>query len=187
MSSESLTGVIIDSPRLRLVPTSESYAEDVFQNFTAEITTYMLPAPPAVVDETLQFLRKARSQVESGTDLQVVVLLKPGQEFLGHAGLHGVDTRTPELGIWIKKAEHAHGYGREAVTALADWAVDNLMFEYLKYPVDRRNVPSRRIPESLGGRIEAEYEEVNGSGFRLDLLEYRIYRDALTKRRRSGP
>ena len=187
MSRASLADVIIESARLQLKPTSESYADDVFQNFTAEVTTYMFPAPPAAIDETRQFLRRARSQVEAGTDLQVAVLLRSGEEFLGHAGLHHLQTATPELGIWIRKDEHGHGYGREAVTALADWALENLAFEYLIYPVDRRNFASRRIPESLGGRVEAEYEKLNESGVGLDLLEYRIHRDALAKNRRAEP
>ena len=38
------------------------------------------------------------------------------------------------------------------------WALANLEFEYIKYPVDEDNHPSRRIPEALKGVIASEYE-----------------------------
>jgi hypothetical protein len=62
------------------------------------------------------------------------------------------------------------------------WAMVNLDFDYLIYPVDRRNLPSRKIPESLGGSIKAEYEKTNASGAVLDILEYRITPAAIRAR-----
>jgi RimJ/RimL family protein N-acetyltransferase len=170
--------VAIETPRLLLLPTHERYAEAVFANFTAEITTYMFPAPARTIDETLAFLRSARASMEAGKEIEVVILNRDTEEFLGHGGLHHVDTRTPELGIWIKKAAHGNGYGMEAIAGLAGWADANLAFDYLIYPVDRRNVASRRIPEALGGVVAAEYTRTSASGNLLDLLEYRI--DAVT-------
>jgi RimJ/RimL family protein N-acetyltransferase len=58
---------------------------------------------------------------------------------------------------------------------MAHWAFENLRVRYLIYPVDRENIPSRKIPESLGGRIEAEYRFMNQSGRELDLLVYHVY------------
>jgi RimJ/RimL family protein N-acetyltransferase len=179
----SLTAVEIDSERLHLRPTGEVYAQVIFEEFTSAITTFMFPAPASSIDETLAFLRGARAGIEAGIELEVVVLRKPEDEFIGHGGLHHVDSATPELGIWIKESAHGQGYGREAVTALCDWALENLDFDYLTYPVDRRNVPSRRIPEALGGVIEAEYQKTNASGNLLDLLEYRIYPEHMRRRR----
>ncbi len=135
----------------------------------------MFPKPPDVIDETLEFIRSARSKMQVGEDLPVVVLSRSTGEFLGCAGIHHLDTETPELGIWIKASAHGNKYGLEAVTALTGWARANLLFDYLMYPVDRRNVASRKIPESLGGLVEAEYEKTNASGAVLDTLEYRIY------------
>jgi RimJ/RimL family protein N-acetyltransferase len=175
----SYAGVAIETKRLRLLPTHESYAPDVFPNFTSEVTTYMFPAPAKTIDETVAFLRGARAANEAGRELEVVVLRKETGEFLGHGGLHHIETRTPELGIWIKRAAHGNAYGREAVTGLVDWACAHLGFDYLVYPVDRRNTASRHIPEALGGVVEAEYPMTNASGKQLDLLEYRIYRSVL--------
>jgi RimJ/RimL family protein N-acetyltransferase len=181
----SYADVSIATERLLLLPTHERYAGDVFPSFTAEVTTYMFPAPAQAIEETIDFLRTARASNEAGTDLQVVILHGETREFLGHGGLHHIDTPTPEIGIWIKKATHRHGFGLEAVTGLADWALANLTFDYLIYPVDRRNAPSRRIPESLGGAIAREYRQTNASGNELDLLEYRIEASVLAGRRRE--
>jgi [ribosomal protein S5]-alanine N-acetyltransferase len=147
----------------------------------------MFPAPPRELDDTLAFLRDARARLEAGKELQVVILVRATGEFIGHGGIHHVDSTTPELGIWIKKGAHGHRYGREAVTALSAWALGHLTFQYLKYPVDRRNIASRRIPESLGGRVEAEYELTGAAGNLLDLVEYHIYRDDLAAALEKAP
>ena len=166
---------VIESDRLRLVPTSEAHAEDILREFTAEITAYMFPKSPDSLDEVLTFIRGARERMRDARDLTVAVLDKHTGEYLGNGGVHELDGDTPELGIWLKKGAHGHHYGREAVTALVRWAERNVTYRYLIYPVDRRNVSSRKIPESLGGLIEAEYEQTGGGGQKLSLLEYRIY------------
>jgi ribosomal-protein-alanine N-acetyltransferase len=177
-----LSLVTIESARLRLVPTSEAYADEIFAEFTSQITTYMFPRPADVIEETLAFLRQAQEELATGASLNVAILAQPSSEFLGHGGLHNLSSRTPELGIWIKLPAHGNGYGREAVTALSAWALSNLDFDYLVYPVDRRNLSSRRIPESLGGLIRREYSKVNASGATLDIVEYQIEPAALRQR-----
>jgi RimJ/RimL family protein N-acetyltransferase len=96
-------------------------------------------------------------------------------EFLGICGLHiraGPDT--PELGIWLKKSAHGERLGREAIHCLVAWAKIHLDAAFLIYPVDRQNIPSRKIPESLGGVIFAEDKVKNMSGRILDEVIYRI-------------
>lgn len=180
---QDLTNVVIESERLRLIPTSEKYAREIFAEFTSAITTYMSPKPAESIDDTFAFLRQARTELASGDSLNVAILTRVPDEFIGCGGLHHLKSRTPELGIWTKLSSHGQGYGREAVTALAYWALANLDFDYLIYPVDRRNFASRKIPELLGGTIEAEYDKVNASGATLDIVEYRITPAILRERR----
>lgn len=94
---------------------------------------------------------------------------------MGCGGLHHIDKKTPELGIWVKKSAHGHGYGKEVIIALKEWADKNLNYEYILYPVAEKNYPSKKIPEFLGGKVAKEYNEVNMSGKKQHLLEYRIY------------
>ena len=89
-------------------------------------------------------------------------------------GLHSIND-VPEFGVWTKKSSHGNGYGKEAIHALYKWACRNIEFDYITYPVDKRNVASRKIPESLGGVVAKEYKQENLAGFELDEVEYHIY------------
>ncbi len=169
-----LPGVKIESARLRLLPVSEEYAEDIRREFDSEITKYMSPPPCRSLEDALTFIRKSMESLAENRELEVAVLNKETGEFLGCAGLYDLDEETPELGIWLKKGAHGHAYGLEAMGALICWARENTDKKALKYPVDRRNHPSRRIPEYFGGSVAREYERKNGSGFMLELLEYLI-------------
>lgn len=168
----------LESERLLMVPISDKYTEDVFNEFSDDITTFMYPKQANDISETEEFVRKKEEELKQGITLQLVVLEKRGQEFLGCAGLHHTDTKTPELGIWIKKSAHGHGFGKEAMTAVKQWADQNLQYDYILYPVDEKNMASRSIPESMGGQIEREYDETGLAGNKLHLLEYRIYPEA---------
>ncbi len=172
----NLLNMQIETERLLLIPINSDYAEDIFINFTSEITTYMFPRPATEICETLNFIKTSVNGLENGTNLQLVILHKDSKEFIGCAGLHNIGNLDPELGIWIKKSNHSNGYGLEAVTAIINWARVNIDFEYLRYPVDKRNYASRRIPERNGGIIKREYKNINQTGFELDEVEYWIYK-----------
>jgi [ribosomal protein S5]-alanine N-acetyltransferase len=172
MNTQSTT---IETKNLFLQGLTLDYKDDIFKEFTAEITTHMTPKPPEKIEETIQFIETAIKENKEGSNLQIVILNKETKDFLGCGGLHHIDGKTPELGIWIKKSAHGHGYGKEAMIALKDWADENLDYEYILYPVAEENNPSRRIPESLGAKVAKEYDRVNMSGKKHHLLEYRIY------------
>jgi RimJ/RimL family protein N-acetyltransferase len=169
------SNIIIETPNLYLKSASLDYKEDIFREFTSDITVYMHPKPPTKIEETIEFVEAAMKANAEGTNLQTVIIDKQSKDFLGLAGLHHIDTKTPELGIWLKKSAHGHSYGKEAIVALKEWADKNLQYEYLLYPVVKENYASRRIPEFLGGQIAREYDNINMSGKNLHLLEYRIY------------
>ncbi|PKO24737.1 MAG: N-acetyltransferase [Betaproteobacteria bacterium HGW-Betaproteobacteria-8] len=171
-----LPDIIIETERLRLLPIGQSYAEEIFRNFTAEITRYMYPKPPTEISETLAFIDYSLKALNDGNCLQLVVTDKTTNEFLGCAGLANIGKTDPELGIWLKKSAHGSGYGLETITGIIAWARSNIEFEYLRYPVDRRNIASRRIPERNGGVASKEYRKTNQSGNVLDEIEYWIFR-----------
>lgn len=171
-----LTKEVILTERLKLVALSAEYAQDIFENLTDEITTFMNPAAPKRIEETQAYIFSQLPKMKKGEELAVVILHKETGEFLGGGGVHHLDTDIPELGIWIKKSAHGHGYGKEAVTALKQWIDEHISYMYIKYPVDKKNTPSRKIAESLGGVVEDEYKKTNMSGNVLDEVEYRIYR-----------
>lgn len=170
----SLLNIEIESDRLLLKSISLAYKKPIFENFTEEITIYMYPRPAKNIGEAATFIRNSLEGMKNEHELILVILKKDSQEFLGCAGIHRINSKHPEFGIWLKKTAHRNGYGLEAVTAMKNWCEENLDCEYFTYPVDKENYPSRSIPEKLGGEIVKTYQKRNLSGRILNLLEYRI-------------
>ncbi len=166
--------VEISTDRLLLKPISMLYKSDIFVEFTDEVTTYMYPRPAQDIFETESFINDSILGMKKEHHLIFVILKKDSQDFLGCAGIHKINTNHPELGIWLKKSAHGNGYGLETITELKNWAESNLKYRYLVYPVDQENIPSRKIPERLGGTIAREYNKTNLSGKVLHIVEYKI-------------
>ena len=166
--------ISITRDELALIPISLDNKEDVFREFTDDITRYMFPSPSENIDGVEAFIGQSISKMKSNKDIQLVLINTTTQEFLGCVGLHNIDTGTPEFGLWVKESAHGNRYGRRAIHMLYDFACVNFDFLSIKYPVDRDNIPSRRIPESLGGTIVKEYEEISTSGHILHLVEFMI-------------
>ena len=181
-----LTALRIEGQRVILPAIHEKFAAEIFTEFNAEITRYMFPKPAETIDETLAFITDSLAKMRRRTDLVLAIAHREG-EFLGCCGLHITQGyRTPELGIWLKKSAHGNGYGKEAIELLTTWAVVNLEFAYAIYPVDKANIPSRKIPEALGGFVISEQKVEAMTGHVLDEVVYKILYETLRARHNSG-
>lgn len=166
---------IIETERLILKPLAPEYADKIFPEFTDEITKFMFPSTPHDISETEKFINDSINKMKLGEEIVVSISDKATGEFLGSGGLHHIDKPTPELGIWIKKGAHGQKIGQEAVAGLKRWADENLTYQYLTYPVAVENIASRKIPESLGGRVVREFSGKKQNGEDMDQVEYHIY------------
>ena len=165
----------VEGERVRLVSVTEAYAEDIFTEFSSDVTTYMFPKPADSIGETRAFIRSSLAAFGEGDDFQLVILDKTTGEFLGCCGLHGRDdAKNPEIGIWLKKSAHGQALGKEAVWTLVHWAQDHIDLESFIYPVDKRNQPSCNIPISLGGQVVGEKVDKGMAGNVLDEVIYKI-------------
>ncbi|MBA2649461.1 MAG: GNAT family N-acetyltransferase [Legionella sp.] len=173
----TLLNLIAD--RIKLIPINMEYAKDICSNFTAEITQYMWPSAPKTQEEINQHILIKQNQMKQGEEISLLIIRRESEEFLGYASIHQVNSKTPELGIWLKKSAHHHNYGYEAMNQIKIWAECNLSYNYLKYPVDKKNISSRKLAEKLGGKIEDEYIKISESGNSLDEIEYRFYQESL--------
>lgn len=171
----------LETERLILTSTDERFTQNIYDNFNARVTRYMMPKPAENIGETQSFVESAKRHNREGTDIYVTFLKKDDNSFIGQGGLHNVGSDVPELGVWIAEYAFGHHYGREAMTALALYAVKTLGKKGLVYPVDKDNVPSRKIPESLGGVVVREYQQENNSGVMLNTVEYYVDGKKLTK------
>jgi len=61
------------------------------------------------------------------------------------------------------------------MTGLIEWSHKNIKFNYLIYPVDKKNIASRKIPEKNGGKIMEEKKTKGMAGNELDEYVYWIY------------
>ena len=159
--------------RLKLVRVVPEHADDVLRCFDSEVTALMEPAPLRDRAEALAVIARFEEGRRRGRDLVFAVTLRESGEFLGIAGLHGLDSPLPELGLWIKTAAHGRHFGREAASCLIGLARE-LGLTALRYPVDRRNAASRKIPLAFGGRKTGEAPLVTPDGRRLELEFFEI-------------
>jgi len=168
----------IATDRLILRPTSFIDLDQIFSKFNERVTRFMFPSPARSSVETASFIADSIDGMVNRTNLQLTILRKetPNQ-FADCAGLHHLESRTSEIGIWLAEDSQGLGLGLEAVEAVCSWAADEIEFDYIKYPVDRANGASRHIPESLGAEIEDEYDRITPDGRTLNIVEYRICHD----------
>lgn len=167
--------LVISGQRVFLTTKSDFYGDEIFHEFTTEITRYMMPKPCDTRAEFEAVRKKFAEQRANKTDILFVILKKESGEFLGCCGIHANENaRVPHLGLWIKKGAQGHGYGREAIHTLVQYASEHLNVEEFMYPVDRRNIQSCKIPQSLGGVVVKEFKTINMSGYELDEVMYHI-------------
>lgn len=173
--TRDLSLVEIRSSRLMLVPVSRAFAHEIFREFTADITHYMVPKPAEHINEIYAFIDTSIEKMIAGDQLVMAILEIETLRFSGVCAIHGKERGvTAELGIWLNKNAQGKGLGREAITALVQWAQASLALSYLIYPVDKNNIPSRKIAESLGGVVVAEGRRESLSGRSLNEMIYQI-------------
>jgi len=169
-----LASLVIDSARLQLRLVARADIDAIFEQFTPEVTRYMYPASPKHRGETELFVRESMEAASEGYAYRAAVHLRDCDRLIGMVGLEDVQAQVPTYGVWLGAAHHGHGYGREAVLALHDWARAHLHQPFVLYPVDRDNLPSRKIAEALGGHVACERAERSLGGRTLHLFEYHV-------------
>lgn len=155
-----------ETPRLVLVPVSQEHTPAIYRYFTAGVVRYMVPNPAKDISETRAVVQEFIAQRESRTDYVWAITLKETREFIGLVGLHNLKEAVPELGIWTKEEAHGNHYGREAVGGVLEFA-GRLGLKVLCYPVDRRNIASKKIPFFYGGRLVSPVRQVPVAGGRI--------------------
>ena len=167
--------ISIAADRVAMVLISLRYSDIIFQEFTAEITRYMMPAVPSDIRNIRAFINTAVDDMKNNIDLTMAILKKDDDEFLGICGLHGKQNPAePALGIWLKKSAHGNKYGQEAIKTLVAWARQNIDFRRMLYPCDRDNIASCKIAESLNGTIIRTGVIKSMSGRMLNEITYSI-------------
>lgn len=171
-----VSNVIIETERLRLVPKTSEYAEKIFLEYKDPVIQYMNYGPPQSLEVLKGRIEENDTEMKEGKQLFMVILLKRSDEFLGCMALEDIDQQNPVMGGWLKGTAHGHGYGREAAAALKKWADENLEYDHIIWPCAVENISSRKLAESLGGKVHREYKKTTARGATWDFFDYWIPR-----------
>jgi RimJ/RimL family protein N-acetyltransferase len=169
-----LKDVIIYGQRIKQRPINMEDLEIIYKNYDEEAAFYMNLYKVGNKEKAVNFIKQCIKELNEETDLNMLILDKETEEFLGYLGIYYIGTIEPELGIWINKEKQHNGYAVEAVKAAITWLKTNYKFTHVKYPVDRKNITSRKIPEYFNGEVKKEYLLHSCNGRELDIVEYWI-------------
>lgn len=164
----------IETNRLRLILPSLKYKKVLYNGLTKEVTKYMYSVPFKSVKRAKKFINYFRQWYVNWTDILLMVIRKSDSKFLWCIGIHHIDRIDPEFWIWFCSRAQWKWYAIESMRALYNRWENELKYEYIKYPVDRRNIWSRKIAEKLGWVVATEYSMTSKTWKELDVLEYRI-------------
>ena len=167
------SNIHIETDRLIIRPISLKYIKEIFNEFNNEICKYLIPQPSKNIREIRDFINISRCQLKNGITIQFELEDKL-DEFVGIFGVYKIDTSEPELGLWIKTKEQNKGYGTEALKAIIEWINQNIEYDHLIYPIDKKNEQSRKLIEKLDGKIVNVRTNKNSTGIEFEEDEYWI-------------
>jgi ribosomal-protein-serine acetyltransferase len=105
-------------------------------------------------DDTLDFIRRTRSQLTDNDGFQAAIVLDGC--IVGVIGYHAVDwpSRSTRIGYWLDEGHQGRGTMTAAVRLLVDHALTVWQLNRIEIRAAVENRPSRAIPERLGFRQE---------------------------------
>jgi RimJ/RimL family protein N-acetyltransferase len=151
-----------ETQRLVLRPPSPDYAEIIQEAIeeTFEDLHRWMPWASQLqsLEETRDFLKVAERKFLKGEDFVVSAFLRQTGEFVLSTGLHPRNWSVPkfEIGYWCRTGMQGRGFTTEAIKALTDIAFQEIAANRVEIRCDARNIPSRRVAELAGYRLEAE-------------------------------
>jgi len=169
-----LSKLNIETDRLRLVPVNLGFVENIFLEYRDPVIKYMNYGAPENIEILKDRMKSRENEMKEGSQLFLVILLKETGEFLGCMALEDLKKENPEMGGWLKKSAHGHGYGREAAYAIKKWAEENIEYDHILWPCAIDNKSSCKLAESLGGKIHRKYEKTTVRGTTWTFLDYWI-------------
>jgi len=174
----------LETERMYLVPLHEKYVEDMFYGLDEEITKYMTPSPAKEIQATKDWCLGAIKSMQNKERILLLGITKNTEEFIGSFDINGLGNNALKAGLWIKQSSHGNRYGREGMLALIQRLRENIDFEYILFPVDKDNIPSRKVAEFADGVLDVDknWDEIVTKKATqdpkkiLNVVHYRIYK-----------
>lgn len=165
---------VTDAIKLRLL--EETDAKELHALIEAnrvELARWLPWAEGQGFEDTLDFIRKTRSQVSDNDGFQTAIV-RSG-DIVGMVGYPGVDwaNRSTRIGYWLGAAHQGNGIMTASVRLLVDHALTVWRLNRVEIHASVENRRSRAIPERLGFRDEGTLRQAQlVSGHYLDYVVY---------------
>lgn len=180
---ENKENITIETERLLLVPISMKYVQEIFKELTDEVTKYLRVPTPTKIEQEEEWILSAQEKLKAGIDINFVVTNEQW-DFVGTCGFVNINTKTPEIGLWLKESARGKGYGKEMISTLINRLEINKDFDYIMYRAHVENIATRKIAECFGGELQRDEEgkELLFTEWKFDksssslAVEYRIYK-----------
>jgi RimJ/RimL family protein N-acetyltransferase len=122
----------------------------------------------------IERFRRARAEPDAD-DFVLGIFDRQSGDVVGGTGFHRIDCahRRGEIGYWIRADRHGQGLCTEAVRALIGWGFGPWGFHKIVIHCAAGNIGSRRVPEKLGVRLEAQLRRdrwIEGRGWEDTLI-----------------
>jgi RimJ/RimL family protein N-acetyltransferase len=147
-------------------------------------------APPTAED-ALEGIRRLHAHWARRESFSMGIFARADGALVGDVRLRPGDWKIPafDLAYWLHPAAEGHGYARAAVRLLTAFAFENLHARRVMIACDKRNVRSRRVPESLGFPYEGclRNHTLGADGQPFDMMIYAMTPADYTQARAAWP
>ncbi len=115
------------------------------------------------------YCRNAQANFLARKDLPFLLFEKSTGQLVGATGLHRIawDTPKAEVGYWVRTSRSGCGFIREAVTAMTEYAFQQLRAARVELVTDEANLASRKVAErcqfELEGILRQDRRATDGS------------------------
>ncbi|MFI3116114.1 MAG: GNAT family N-acetyltransferase [Clostridia bacterium] len=156
---------------LHLIPVDFVHEKEIFDNYTKDVSKYLLSEPHLNIAYTHELVNMFIRQKNAGSDYIFTLLHNETNEFLGLAGIHDINNGA-SLGVWLKISAQGKGYGTECVEILIDYA-KKFGIKKLIYKVHIENKASKKLIANYCKKRISDYEvETTDAG---KVVEYEVY------------
>lgn len=150
--------VDLQSPRVKLVPLCADHAGELYEAGRDEAIWEYLPRSVfSSSDDALAWIDAAREEMQAGQRIPFAIIDRRSGRLAGSTSYLDIqrDHRTLEIGwTWLGKAFQRSFVNTECKLLLLEHAFDVLHAMRVQFKTDRRNQPSRRAIERIGGTFE---------------------------------
>ena len=143
----NLLTVNIETNRLLLTPISYNYIEEINKLFISQKNKSTAKKPTEKTEDTKVFIEKSLDKLINGIDLQMIILNKGTNEFIGLIGLYKLNTLEPFVKISTIKLFHKNGYGLEAMNGIIEWAKRNIKYNFIYYDFNKRKITNKKASD----------------------------------------